>query len=580
LALRAAAAIVDELARSGVRHACVCPGARSAPLALALAAHEGIHDWVVTDERSAGFFALGMARQLGEAVALVCTSGTAAANLLPAVAEAFLSEVSLVVLTADRPPELRDCGAPQTIDQIHLYGSHVRWSVDLPGPCADIDLDAHTRTMVCRAVSHAAGVPRGPVHLNVPLREPLVPAEPAALFRFSRAGTPPFVRVADVIQAPDARTIDDLVALAAEHERGLVVAGPRAGISRPEALASLATRLAWPLLADPLSGLRFGTAAGDQADGYDLLLRDPDFRSARPDVVLQLGALPVSRALQTYLAAERAAHHIVITSPGTWPDPLHAASLVIHAAADAVVSALLDRVAPRAPSPWYAGWRHASRVVRAAVADRLESEAALFEGKVFPTLLETLPAGTVLHVGNSMPVRDLDTFGAASARAVCVAGNRGANGIDGVLSSALGAAATSAHPVVLVVGDLSFLHDVGALQIAARHGLRAVVVVVNNDGGGVFSFLPQARYGAVFERHFGTPHGFALAPMVEAAGGRFRRIDNWAAFRDAIRVALGAPGLDVVEVPSNRRENVRLHRSYVATARHALAARRRREAAA
>jgi len=581
--LAAAAALVDELWRAGVRHACLAPGARSGPLAVATAAHAGVRDWIVTDERSAGFFALGLARARGEAVALVCTSGTAAANLLPAVVEASLSEIPLIVLTADRPPELRGWAAAQTIDQVGLYGTHARWSVDAPVPDPGVDLDAFFRALAGRAVAVATADPRGPVHLNVPLREPLLPAGGMPPIPGRPPGESPRVRLARVTQVLDGEEADRLASALAAEERGLVVCGPRANASGAEAaVAELATRLGWPVLADPLSGLRFmPDVHGVQADAYDLMLRDPAFVAAhRPRAVLRLGAMPVSKALATALTAAHPPLDVVVATPGTWPDPDHAASCLVPARPAAVLDALLARLPHRGETAWARSWSRASRAVRTAVDGRLAAEDRLFEGKVASELVRLLPAGATLHVGNSMPVRDLDTFGGGNAHRIRVEGNRGASGIDGVLSAALGAAAGRAEPVALLVGDLSFLHDVGALQIAARHRLDALVVVVNNDGGGIFSFLPAAGYGATFERCFATPHGLELAAVSGIGGARHVRIETWEAFRRAVRDGFARPGLDVVEVPTRRDLNVALHAEYVDLARQALAGARGRSAAA
>jgi 2-succinyl-5-enolpyruvyl-6-hydroxy-3-cyclohexene-1-carboxylate synthase len=572
LNLRHAARLVDALARAGVHHVVVAPGGRSAPLAVAVAQHPRLRDWVVTDERSAAFFALGMARELGEAVALVCTSGTAVANLMPGVVEADLSEVPLVVVTADRPPELRDVGAAQTIRQVGLFDGHVRWSVDLPPPAADADLErAWTRT-ACRAVATARAARPGPVHVNVPFREPLVPAGALPRLGFPDAEEPPplaYVGATATVAEADARMIADA---AAARERGIIVCGARAGVRDAAALASLARALAWPILADPLSGVRFGLDPEVQADGYDLVLRDPAWRRRlAPSAVLHFGGLPVSKALQATLAEAQPSVHVVAASPGVWPDPSHLSTVMVHAPADTLVRAVADVLArPRRAGTWRADWVGASRRVRAAVGAKLAAETRVFEAKVVTDTLAALPDGGALHVGNSMPVRDLDTFAGADGprrRIVC---NRGANGIDGVLSSALGAAAVSGGPVALVVGDLSFLHDAGGLQLAARHGIDATVVVVSNDGGGVFSFLPEAGYGEVFERCFGTPHGLDVGRIAGACGAAVRRVDGGKDVEAAVTRALATPGLAVVEVPSSRDANAALHREYVAAAAAAL----------
>jgi 2-succinyl-5-enolpyruvyl-6-hydroxy-3-cyclohexene-1-carboxylate synthase len=540
--LRAAARLVDALARSGVRHVVLAPGGRSAPLAVAVAQHPRLRDWVVTDERSAAFFALGMARELAQPVVVVCTSGTAAANLLPGIVEADLSGAPLVAVTADRPPELRDVGAAQTITQVGLFAGHVRWSADLPPPTADVDLAAVWERAACRAVATACGVHAGPVHLNVPFREPLVPFGDPPTLGFATAATTPAVTHVDARPILDDEGAGRLADALAPHERGVIVCGPRAGRIAPEALATLAERLGWPVLADPLSELRFALPARVQADAYDLLLRDPDWcREHVPRAVLHLGGLPVSKALSSMLAASPPGVYVRVAAPGTWPDPLHLATAMVHAPASAVVQAVGAALpAGHRTSPWQSEWIATSRRVRAAVDRLLAAETRPFEGKVLTDTIAALPDGAVLHVGNSMPVRDLDTFAGCSGPRLRVDCNRGANGIDGVTSTALGAAAVSSDPVVLVVGDLSFLHDAGALPIAARHRIDATIVVVSNDGGGVFSFLPEAGYGDLFERCFGTPHGLDLVRVAGACGADVRRVDRIGDLGRAVARALVA----------------------------------------
>jgi 2-succinyl-5-enolpyruvyl-6-hydroxy-3-cyclohexene-1-carboxylate synthase len=399
------------------------------------------------------------------------------------------------------------------------------------------------------------------------MREPLLPSGALPVLP-ATPGDEPAVRVARVTTVPAPGEIDRIAEIFAE-ERGVIVCGPRAGVDDvPDLVAALSARVGWPLLADPLSGLRFRPETTEvQADGYDLLLRDEAVAAAHcPRAVLQVGALPVSKALERLLAAARAPQYVVVAAPGTWPDPLHVVTAVVQADAGATLRGLLDRAPARPSSAWQAAWRTTSAAVRTVTGERLARETRLFEGKVFADLLRVVPADTLVQVGNGMPVRDLDTFGAAGAARIDIAGNRGANGIDGVLSAALGAAAVASRPVVLVVGDLSFLHDLGGLQIAARHRLNALVVVIDNDGGGVFSFLPQAGYGEVFERHFGTPHGLDLAPLAAATGARVHAVRSWADFEAAAARACVTPGLDVMVVPSDRARNAAWHDEYVAAA--------------
>ena len=554
----AADAIVGELARSGVTDACVSAGSRSSALVLALARSRRIRARILTDERSAGFFALGLARETARPVALLSTSGTAAANYLPAVAEASLGGVPLVVLTADRPPELRDCGAAQTIQQPGLFGAHVRRSFDVAVPGEGADLEPALRALACRAVALALGDPPGPVHVNLPMREPLFdPEEASAVPPLAEEGRPA-LRVHAAAEAPPDAALEAISALLEGNGRGILVCG--AGSGSPDAVTALAARLDWPILADPLSGLRFGTHDRSRViDAYDLLLRDGSFRTTHaPDAVMRLGRLPASKALEGFLASCGARVHVVVAPPGTLPDPLHRATELVAAGPSAFAVALAERVRP-APggAPWMRSWSRASTAVREAADALLAEERGLLEGKVLAILQRILPEGAALHVGNSMPVRDAEAFLGTSSRALAVVANRGANGIDGVLSTALGAAAANRRPVALVLGDLSFLHDAGALQIAASDSIALPVVVVDNDGGGIFSMLPQARLGGGLDRWFTTPHGLDVERLARSFGARARRVADWAGFAAGVEEAFGRGGLEVIVVPSDKRANAR-----------------------
>lgn len=566
-------ALVEELARSGVRHAVICPGSRSTPLALVFAEHEAIRVWTLLDERSAGFFALGIARATHAPVALVCTSGTAAANFMPAVAEANLGRVPLIVLTADRPPELREVGAPQAMDQIRLYGTHVKWSVEMALPEASDTSLRYWRTIAGRATATALAAPAGPVHLNVPLREPLTPAaipgqplptldmrEPAAWE--GRPGGEPYVQVVPSQAIPDATRLDTLAATLSGVERGLIVVGPLDDAALAEPLTRLAATLSFPILADPLSGLRHG--AFDHAlvvDSYDAFLRDERFvREMEPELVLRFGAMPTSKPLLLYLKAHSLATQIVVDDASGWNEPMLVAGQMIYTDARPLIDGLLARLSePGPPAPWAMHWQETARATRTALEQTLRDFDELFEGRVFDELASLLPAGTTLFAGNSMPVRDCDTFLTSSQRPIRVLGNRGVNGIDGIVSTALGLA-TTGDPVVLVLGDISFYHDLNGLLAARLHGLKLTIVVVNNDGGGIFSFLPQAAYPEHFETLFGTPHGLDFQPVVEMYGGHFQRVHDWAGFRAALASGLDGDGLTVLEVPTDRATNVTLHR--------------------
>lgn len=561
------AALVDELWRCGVRELCLCPGSRSTPLALSAWRHPGIRTWTLLDERGAGYFASGAARLSRRPVAVLSTSGTAAANLFPAVVEAYFARVPLVVLTADRPPELRGSGALQTADQVRMFGTHAKWSVDLPLPEAHEAALRFARSLACQAVAQACAEPAGPVHLNVPLREPLVPvagpplsASPEAMW--GRASERPYTEASPSGQEPGEEVVAELARLLSGRERGLVVCGPLDRPGFPEAVTSLARALAFPVLAEPLSQVRAGRHdRSPVVEAHDALLRSPGLAERlQPEVVLRFGLSPTSRTLQAFLSGRPEAVQVVVHDGGAWPDPDHVAHWVVAADPVRFCQRLRERVPPRAPTPWWQTWRALGQAARKALEAFLKTVEEPFEGRVPWELEGLLPDPCVLYVGNSMPVRDLDTFLPPSPKQLRVLANRGASGIDGVVSSALGAAAVSPDPVVLVVGDLSLYHDLNGLLSARRFGLSLLVVLLHNDGGGIFSFLPQAAHGEAFEELFGTPHGVDFQPAVEMFGGTFRRVRDWEDFRGAVREGLRAGGLRVVEVRTDRRRNVELHR--------------------
>jgi 2-succinyl-5-enolpyruvyl-6-hydroxy-3-cyclohexene-1-carboxylate synthase len=578
-------AFVDELSRAGVRDACVAPGSRSTPLTLALAHNESMRVWTHLDERSAAFFALGMAKTARRPVALVCTSGTAAANFLPAVVEARLSGVPLVVLTADRPPELRaDVGAPQTIDQVKLYGSHAKWFVDAPLPEATPALLREARTLGARAAAVAGAAPAGPVHVNFPFREPLVPRAVAVPDwwddddRLAWSGRPdgePWVRVSAAEREAGAELVESLGGALADARRPVIVCGPSADPAIAAPIAAVARRLDAPLLADPLSQLRFGSdPATLVVDGYDAFLRASLESEAAgalaPDLVLRVGALPTSKALQLWLRKHARVRQILL-GDGGWSDPAQDVAWAVRADVASTCTqldhALADMLGdtPLADADWAARWRRINAHTREILAAELESDDEMSEPRLFAELSAALPAGATLWVSSSMPVRDLDSFAAWRDERVRVLANRGGNGIDGVVSSALGAAAASDGPTVLAIGDLAFYHDMNGLLAAKLHDLDATVVLVNNDGGGIFSFLPQGNPELVaprdFEALFGTPHGLDFSHAAALYGARFVRPGSWTEFHAALAAAVESPGLNIIEVwTTDRAANVERHR--------------------
>ena len=566
------AALADGLVAGGVRDVCLCPGSRSTPVAVAVQRHPALRTWIHLDERSCAYFALGLAQAGDAPVALLCTSGSAALNFAPAVAEAATAGLPLVVLTADRPPELRGVGANQTVDQPRLYGGHAKAFAEAPLPVPGDAAAGAARHWGRRAPVLATAAPAGPVHLNLPFREPLIPdLPPPAVHAPDRTGPPPRVE-------PAAGDVAALASLVGERRRGLIVAGPQHAADSVQAITGLAAALGYPILADPLSQLRRGPHDRSHViAGYDAMLRAPAGPDLRPEVVLRVGRTPTSKALGTFLAGLVDAEQVVIAEPGRWNDPDLRATRSLDADPTAVCRRLLGAVAaPPAPdAAWLAAWRERERRACQAVDSGL-GDAGLGEGLTEPgairDLLDALPPGAAIVAGNSMPIRDLDTVLRPGPAPLHVYGNRGASGIDGVVSTALGiAAARPETPLALVLGDLSAYHDMNGLLAAGRFGLAATIVVLNNDGGGIFSMLPQARRVPEFEPLFGTPHGLRFEHAAAQYGLGYAHPGTPQAYREALADSLGRDGAQLIEVTTERAANAALHEAIWRRVRDALA---------
>jgi 2-succinyl-5-enolpyruvyl-6-hydroxy-3-cyclohexene-1-carboxylate synthase len=559
-------AFCDELARCGMTDACTSPGSRNTPLVLSLAREPNLRTFSHIDERSAGFFALGAAKASGRPVAITCTSGSAVANFAPAVIEAHEARVPLIVLTADRPPELRDVGAGQTIDQLKFYGDAVKWFVEV-GVYEATDANLRwIRQLAGRAYWTALQGRPGPVHLNFPLREPLILSEPLPDDASGRLNRRPWVTRRDASPAAGSLAAGSLaagslaagsLAATALPGRGVVVAGRyERDTEFGAAVARFAERAAYPLLADPLSGARHGPASIPR---YDLLLRNPRFTAGRvPELVIRVGDLPTSKPLRTWLGSLTAAGTIQLTidPEGAWQDP--ACSLTESLAADPV--ATLTAATPDGPidPDWLAAWRSADDAASIMIEQALR--AGLSEPAVAGGLSEWLPPNGTLFVASSMPIRDVELFAGNHELAPRYLSNRGANGIDGTVSSAFGVAAVSDGPVVLLIGDVALLHDVGGLLAARRHALNLTIVLLNNDGGGIFHFLPVSSQTDAFEEHIATPHGLDFSHAAQLYGCSFERPADLESLRAAVARSIAEDDTTIIEVVTDRKENLALHR--------------------
>ncbi|MCW3056760.1 MAG: menD [Solirubrobacterales bacterium] len=580
-------AFVDELTRCGMRAACTSPGSRCAPLVLSLAREERLRCYSHVDERCAGFFAVGLAKASGLPVAVACTSGTAAAELLPAVVEAREARVPLLVLSADRPAELRDTGAGQAIDQLKLFGSAAKWFFEVGVEQAGGEQLRWMRMLACRAYWTALEGRPGAVHLNFPLREPLVGDEELPPDPTGRDGGRPHVRrmPAAVASSGDAAALGDLLSRA---RRGVIVAGRHErGTPLGQTAAAFAEAVGWPLLADPLSGARRGQAA---IAHYDALLRDEAFAaSVTPDLVLRVGDLPVSKPMRTWLAGLQGARQVAIDPDGAWQDP---ASVLSDSFVIDPAEALRELAGARARArargtfisseeDWLSRWRSADELAAEAILGVL-GDRELSEPEVAAELGVLLPEEATLFVASSMPVRDIETFWPVRPDPPRVLCNRGANGIDGTVSAAFGAAAGAAGPAVLLIGDVALAHDIGGLLASRRLGLKLTIVLLDNGGGGIFDFLPVSRAamalardphgGApaarqrdggedIYTHHVATPTGLDFAAAGALYGIAHERVGDVHGFRAALERALGASESRIIEARGERAANVALHRS-------------------
>jgi 2-succinyl-5-enolpyruvyl-6-hydroxy-3-cyclohexene-1-carboxylate synthase len=581
-------AFVDELARSGMQAACTSPGSRSTPIVLSLARESRVRCYSHVDERCSGFFAVGLAKASGRPVAITCTSGTAAAELLPAVIEAHEARVPLLVLSADRPPELRESGAGQTIDQIKLFGGAAKWFFEVGTHEATAERLRWMRTLACRAWTSALEGRPGVVHLNFPLREPLISDQPLDPDWSGRPDGQPYVsRPAGRLSSREATIA--LHELVGQARRGVVVAGrherSRGAPTDPLGVAAAAfcAAASWPLLADPLSGARRGEAA---VAYYDALLRDAAFaESVTPDLVIRVGDLPTSKPLRGWLAGLADVPQAILDPEGGWRDPngVLSHSLPVDPAGALSDLALSPETLLPAGPEWLSDWRRADERAARALSIELAS-SGLSEPVVAAELGRLLPPKATLFVASSMPVRDVESFWPVLADPPRVLCNRGANGIDGIISSAFGAAAAAGpgEPVVLLIGDVALAHDIGGLLAARRLGLKLTIVLIDNQGGGIFDFLPVAGAAAsrererdeeedIYTRHISTPTGLDFSLAAQLYGLTHERPDDLTAFRGALERALAGGASSIVEVRTERAGNVALHRRAWATVAEAIA---------
>ncbi len=553
--------LVTELARGGVTHFCICPGSRSTALALCAWKLESVSTSVHHDERSGGFFALGKALQSRQPTAIVTTSGTAVAELLPAAIEASLSQVPLVLLSADRPRYLRGTGANQTIDQVQIFGSYVRQSIEIPvWEAASLALvERSLRQRIATALAAIRGADAGPLHINVQQEKPF---EPHAEKASPRLGLP-----APRLSTPVRRTdtdgnVGDLRRIVAEAKTPAVVVGPnRLGPDFSLAVRALAKSFHMPLLADPLSGCRgcCGDAFTGVVSAYDAMLHTGQISDLRLDLIIRFGHLPVSSRLTDFLTKALAPGgiHIYVNSAGRIQDESAEVTQYVHAHPTDFCRRLnpLGRTVGMS-NPWLAHWQQISVKATAGITEKLDQEQH-WDGNYVGALLQELPADCVLFAGNSLPIRLVDLMGTVRQEHVETWANRGASGIDGLVSTAVGMAHGHPSKIVLLIGDISLLHDIGGLTTIRHMGLdNVVIVVLNNNGGGIFGRLPVARLGQPFEELFVNPHGMDFAGIAQGFDIAYQQARNLHDFRHALQILLTAPHSGMLEVQTDWRHDL------------------------
>jgi 2-succinyl-5-enolpyruvyl-6-hydroxy-3-cyclohexene-1-carboxylate synthase len=567
--------LVDELARSGLQHVVIAPGSRNTPLVLAFADHPRVRVWSVLDERSAAFMALGLALATDTPVAMLCTSGSAAANFFPAIVEARQSRIPLIVITADRPPELRFSGANQTIDQVKIFGDYALWSVDMSLPEADMPADAFRsiRTTANRAFAVANGSPKGVVHLNVPFRKPLEPT-PVPADRTTppddareRPMNAPFTTITRGTIALNDLQLDMLASMIETYERGIIVVGPNTPYEAQAAIARLSAQTHYPIFADGASGMRFGR--GPVIGAYDTFLAAAALPEP-PDVVLRFGDVPTSQALNTYLDRITPAYRVHISGDATWADDSHRTSHFIIADEKLALMQLFNRYENRPQSAWSQAWFALEAATWDAI-DEAMATAERFDGQALWEIAGQLPEDARLFIGNSLPIRNFDQFARPLNKKLQVFASRGASGIDGNVSTAAGiAAADPTRPVVAVLGDLTLYHDMNGLMALTRLGIPLTIIVVNNDGGGIFHRLPIRDYEPAFTDLFITPHGLTFEQAAALYGLDYTR----AVHQDEALAALGrsiatrTPAL--IEIPTDSQKDLRIRKAIMEKAKITL----------
>lgn len=561
---------VKELADNGVKYACISPGSRNTPLTLAFSSNKDIKTHILVDERSNGFFALGLARASKTPVALVCTSGTAVAEFYPAIVEAFQQNIPLIVCTADRPPELQDCGANQTIHQNNIYKNHIFWFNNAGLPGVTKKKLEHIKSLAQKAFNESKAM--GPVHINFPFRKPLEPfiftdeVDEDLLGDLSLNTTEEEIRE----NAPFKESlIDTIFEKLKQTPRCIILSGPdEPRDSFKCSLQHMASIFSLPILADGASELRYGSQDKDNVFiNFEGFLRSKEFsKKIEPGLILHFGRTMTSKGIEIFLE-NTSSEYYIINERGSLFDPFGKTTGVLAMEAEDFLNEIIKRAEAenfrRQDSEWIKLFRTAE-----LRAEELKSEVILkaqfpFEGRIFTETMSMMPNDSNIMISNSMPIRDLDYFAPKLNSSVTVFNNRGASGIDGITSTALGLSRASGKPTVMITGDLAFYYDLNGLLASKKYSIPLVVVLINNDGGGIFEMLPVAQCGEeLFRDCFKTPHELDFSYFVKGYGGEFLDIKSWEEFQEAFPRALKHKGLSVLHLRTDSKTSTFIRRRY------------------
>ncbi|MBN1869268.1 MAG: 2-succinyl-5-enolpyruvyl-6-hydroxy-3-cyclohexene-1-carboxylic-acid synthase [Candidatus Omnitrophica bacterium] len=558
--------MVEEFIRNGVDHFCISSGSRSAPLALAVARNLKAKSFIHFDERGNGFRALGITSATGCPCAVITTSGTAAANLFPAIVEASKKKLPMVVLTADRPPELRFTGAHQTIDQVKMFGEYVRWQFDMPCPTTDIPLEFVLTTMD-QAAFRSVSNPAGPVHINCMYREPLAPVKTRSNWASYIESVKEWQRAVNAytkyVMPKPALTqsdIDDTASKIKKIKSGIIAVGKLHNPREQNAVLKLAEKLQWPVFADISSGLRLGLHHKNVIHYFDQILISKRFQeSFRPDGVIHLGGRMTSKRWYEYMQAACPGQYIMALNHPLRHDPLHHVTTRIHSDIAGFCRSLENKIPQRRANRSLLRLQRLNTRVHHEINAFLKEKDDLSEPQTARLITELIPKGDGLFLANSMPIRDTDMFGTPYGNAAILGSNRGASGIDGTIATAAGFACGLERRVTLLTGDLAFLHDLNSMAMLGGLKDPMVIVVLNNNGGGIFSFLPIGQYQADFERYFGTPHNLTFSAVADLFGLNYARPETPLEFAKIYTVALKSRTTTIIEIMTHRGYNLKAH---------------------